>query len=221
MASAFQGFRFKLGGIPVLVRPGFFMLPAIGASNLPPTQAALAVAIVLGSILLHELGHAIAMRGFGRTASIELHMMGGLTFWQQDVRPSVSERLIVSLAGPGIQLVPGVVAFAAWRYGAFSPETQWALRLLVFVNIGWALVNLLPVLPWDGGNSFDALLELLTGRPRPRLVGWVSLVIGALVVAFALWERWMMLGYLGGMGILYGFRRQRSASLPEPLPEGR
>ncbi len=218
MAGGFQGVRFKLGGIPVLIRPGFFLLPAMGAASLPLEQAFLAVAIVLGSILLHELGHAIAMRLFGRAARIELHMMGGLTFWPQDVRPSVGERLIVSLSGPGIQLVPGAVAFAAWRYGAFVPDVQWALRLLVFINIGWALVNLLPILPWDGGNSLDALLELVTGRPRPKFVGWVSLIGGVVVVVLALWQRWMMLGYLGVLGVQHGWARQRSASQVTEAP---
>ena len=207
--ATLQGFRFKVSGIPVLVRPGFFLLPAISAFSLPLKQALLAVVIVFGSILLHELGHAIAMRTFGRAASIELHMMGGLTFWPQDVRPPIGERLIVSLSGPCIQLVPGVAALVALRFSGFSPDAQWALHLLVLVNVGWALVNLLPVLPWDGGHSLDSLLALVTGRPRPRVVGWVSIIVGALIVAAALWQRWVMLGYLGVLGVQHGWAHRR------------
>ena len=69
------------------------------------------IACVFLSILLHEFGHVWAGRGFGSDASIVLYSFGGLAVGASDQRLRW-QRIIVYLAGPGIQF-----AAAPERFG--------------------------------------------------------------------------------------------------------
>src|SRR5262249_1029048 len=73
------------------------------------------IACVLGSIMLHELGHVWAGMCFGRRSHIVLYLFGGLAIGASEVRRSW-QRIIVSLAGPGAQLaLCGVLQMALWK----------------------------------------------------------------------------------------------------------
>ena len=209
--SVETGLKFRLGRVPVLVRPVFFLIPLLGAFQLPPVQIAIWAVIVFFSVLLHELGHAWAMQAFGFAPSVELHGMGGLTHWPRGAQPTAAMNLAVSLAGPGIQLLLGVAVWWLARDLALSQNVRFVAGQLVWVNIGWALVNLLPILPWDGGNSLDAFIRVLTrSQLRNKIVGGVSMVGGVAAIAFALEKRQVLFGYFGLMGVVHGWRRWQS-----------
>src|SRR5262249_870398 len=129
------------------------------------------------------------------------------------------QKLLVTLAGPSIELLAG---FAVW-FGLASvelpPLAAWAREQFIWVNIAWALVNLAPILPWDGGLALDSAVALVTGRPRRRGVGMVSIVFGALALAaaFLVFNKSIMLAYLGGIGIWKGWQRW-SGNEPGRLP---
>lgn len=74
-----------------------------------------------------------------------------------------------------------------------------------------SLINLLPVLPWDGGLLLEAGLLRVTGKEQPRIVAVVSMVAGALVTLAAASRQQMMLGYFGVMGVVNGWQRYSSA----------
>jgi len=81
-AAAGGGISFALAGIPVRVRSTFFVTAALLAlmgGQESPARIAMWAAIVLLSVLWHELGHAIAAIAFGFKPDIELGGMGGLT----------------------------------------------------------------------------------------------------------------------------------------------
>jgi Zn-dependent protease len=206
------GLHFHIGRIPVLVRPVFFIVPLIGAFQLGAAQVAIWAAVVFVSVLLHELGHAWAMRAFGFEPAIELHGMGGATHWPPNASPTAKMHLLVSLSGPGIQLVLGVLVLVASRAMTLSPTLAFVAQQLVWVNIVWALVNLLPILPWDGGQSLDAFIRLVSKSPlRNKIVGGVSMVGSVAVIAAAVKFSAILLGYLGFMGIMNGWRRWQAA----------
>src|SRR5262245_38491573 len=105
--------RFRLFGTDVRVHPLFWLISVIfGWSwrnvNLLPGgglgEVALWVACVFFSILLHEFGHVWMGRAFGASGHIVLHGMGGLAIGSSDV-PYRWQRVLVSAAGPGIQLL--------------------------------------------------------------------------------------------------------------------
>lgn len=113
--------NFQLLGFPVRIHPLFwlvgFVLGFRGGQDGPDPVAILTWMLVLFvSILIHELGHAILMRRFGRPAHIVLYMMGGLAIEGEDSRYSAWsshstssfgrrsrtpwEQIIISFAGP-------------------------------------------------------------------------------------------------------------------------
>jgi len=138
------------------------------------------------SILIHELGHSLAMQYYGISSRIVLHHMGGLaipdgaggfrrsrlTHWNQ---------IVISAAGPVVQFLLGAtVAAIAFSIGHPMGQLDWILGSLgvplpmsepfsnaaltglidaaIFTSIFWAVLNLLPVLPLDGGRIVQSLI---------------------------------------------------------------
>ncbi|MCM0674273.1 M50 family metallopeptidase [Micromonospora phytophila] len=134
------------------------------------------VVSLLGSVLLHELGHALTARRYGiGVRGITLELLGGYTEMDRDA-PTPRVDLLVSLAGPAVSAVLGVLAVAATL--ALPDRTvanQLAFQLAVS-NVIVALFNILPGLPLDGGRALRAAVWALT-RDRHRgteVAGWVG-----------------------------------------------
>ncbi|SCF17681.1 Zn-dependent protease (includes SpoIVFB) [Micromonospora chokoriensis] len=148
------------------------------------------VVSLLGSVLLHELGHALTARRYGiGVRGITLELLGGYTEMDRDA-PSPRVDLLVSLAGPAVSAVLGVLAVAATL--ALPPGTvvhQLAFQLAVS-NVIVALFNSLPGLPLDGGRALRAAVWGLT-RDRhlgTEVAGWAGRVVavGTTVVVVVL-----------------------------------
>jgi Zn-dependent protease len=173
--------------------------------------------VVTVSILWHELGHAFAMRHYGYSPAIRLYGMGGLTMWGKGPPPSAKQRVVVSAAGPFAGFALGGVALLIWLLLGDTSD-RWALDAiffdLVWVNIGWGLLNLLPMLPWDGGHVLEGALDLVTGGKGRKATGVVTIVV-ALAAAGAAWvflDRSIWALYLCGLSVLAGVRAIRGPS---------
>ncbi|MEV4201880.1 site-2 protease family protein [Micromonospora globbae] len=139
------------------------------------------VVSLLGSVLLHELGHALTARRYGiGVRGITLELLGGYTEMDRDA-PSPRVDLLVSLAGPAVSAVLGALSVAATL--ALPDRTvanQLAFQLAVS-NVIVAVFNILPGLPLDGGRALRAAVWALT-RDRHRgteVAGWVGRVVAA------------------------------------------
>ncbi len=173
--------HFRVLGFPVRVSPSFLILIAIlgigGGTD--PVALAMWIAIAFLSILLHELGHAIAARAFGRAPSIEFHALGGLTHLGSGPPITPARDLVISLAGPAVSLAIGGAAFA-YAASSHAPAEgsflELALDDVLYANLGWGLFNLCPILPLDGGHAFRAVLTLLRRRDPELIARIVSLV---------------------------------------------
>jgi Zn-dependent protease len=182
--------RFRIGKIPVRVQPAFFFVALVlgGLGGDLRTVLAWAV-IVFGSVLLHELGHAAAGLAFGLEPSIELHTMGGTTSWTSSAPLGVAPRVVISLAGPcaGFLVAAVVVALGPSALPHFAGG--FVYRNLLFVNLTWGLLNLVPMLPLDGGNVMRHLLNALTGGRGEEPARIVSMAVaGASLAAILLLE---------------------------------
>ncbi|WP_203900168.1 M50 family metallopeptidase [Virgisporangium aliadipatigenens] len=118
------------------------------------------------SVLLHELGHALAGRRLGiGVRAITLELLGGYTEMEGDApRPRVEA--LVSLAGPAASLLLTLAAGAA---AAAVPRDTLAGQFLVQVAVSNAIItvfNALPGLPLDGGRALHALIWAGTGDPH-------------------------------------------------------
>jgi Zn-dependent protease len=161
--------RFTALRMPVQVHPFFWLLAILFGSSwsagAPDVREGwlrtfVGAALVFVGVLVHELGHALAGRKLGRTPSIVLHGWGGVTSWQSGgPRLTVGQHVWISFAGPfvGIVLGGGVLLLQTYVLPPVSPFVAWALDAFVFVNLGWALFNLLPVLPLDGARIAQAV----------------------------------------------------------------
>jgi Zn-dependent protease len=179
---------FRLGKIPVRIQPSFLVM-AVVLGLLGVQDVAVVgswVVIVLVSVMLHELGHATMGLAFGLSPQIDLHGMGGTTSWAPSAPLSSPKRIAISLAGPGAGFVVAAVVFAVGRARfPHSPLGDIVYRNLLFVNFGWGLVNLLPMLPLDGGNVMTQVLQVLTrgkGERPARIVSIVVAILSAVAV---------------------------------------
>jgi len=160
----------------------------IGMGTRPGAYLLEWLVVVAVSILIHELGHAFAVHSYGITPEIRLWGMGGLTIFGFALPPRKS--ILVSLAGPliGIPVAVAVMVIRPWL-----PEVEPVRTIandLVFVNLWWGLLNLLPLAGLDGGNVVTSLFLIAMGergrRPGLVFVGLASVVvaIGAVFVGF-------------------------------------
>lgn len=177
--------QFTLFGFPIQIHWIFWLNTALmggGMSANTPEQfrGLLAwVAAVLLSILIHELGHALAMRNYGdRRVGIVLYAFGGLAIGSKP--RTRQEDFLVSAAGPGLQILVGLAV--GWSMTLWPPPWLWLHQMMdafTVVSIFWALLNLVPVLPLDGGHLCQAYLG-------PRKKRQVLLISITCAVALAL-----------------------------------
>jgi Zn-dependent protease len=124
------------------------------------------------SVLLHEFGHIMMGRCFGRKGHIVLFSFGGLAIgidvWKH------WQRILVSFAGPAIQLVLlGVIVLIQM---SLHPEEQGLeeiaapiamkpldimLGMLFWINLVWPVFNLLPIWPLDGGQIAREVCQMI------------------------------------------------------------
>ena len=178
--------RFPVLGIDVRVHPSFWLTASLFAwqgNDLAATVTGLVC--VLASVLFHELGHAGLTRYFDRwPAAIVLGMAGGRPTM---VKVSTLQNLMILLAGPVSGLLLAAVAFGV---GQILVLPTWLLEvagLLVVINLTWSLINLLPVLPLDGGQLAAAVLHRSDSHDGGRRVLTLSTATSVVVAVAGYW----------------------------------
>ncbi len=172
---------------------------------------ALYVLALFGSVLLHELGHALAARRYDvKTLEIVMFPIGGLA--RLDRQPKAREELWIALAGPAVNLVIAA-GFGVWLHftGSWLPISQMMqptdqnlAQRIASGNLLLALFNMLPAFPMDGGRVLRAILALSrpeqeatriaagAGQVLAILMGLYGLLVGHFLLVFV-----AMFVYLG------------------------
>lgn len=179
---------FHLGRVPVFIQPGFFLVTALFAASSDLSRVLIWIAVCFVSVLVHEFGHAWVIRRHGGTPAILLYSGGGLTFG--NTRDTPWRSMLVSLAGPMAGfLFAGLIAALAH---AMPPagKLQVAYRDLLYANLFWGAINLLPMLPLDGGNIFEAMIELRWPRHSRLVAELATAITSLLTVSIALYLSW-------------------------------
>jgi Zn-dependent protease len=179
-----------------------------------------------GSVLLHEMGHYLAVKRFGFAAELPMFLPGFGAFvkWR-GAGVDENVRAQVALAGPLFGLLSGLIS-----YGIFL-STGHGVWLAVAQFAGWVnLLNLIPVFIFDGAPAMSAVGA--QGRWAVLLVSVVLFftlkeflfVIIALGVAFRIWRKdylpqprqaiaYYFLAMVIGNGFLSWFARNRAQVL--------
>lgn len=210
--------RFTIFGIPTKVHWMFWVVAAllggIGGKEMTPDrykEVLVWIAVIFVSILWHELGHALTGRKYGSRPNILLYAFGGLAI--NAGGRTRNQNLHVIAAGPGFGLVLGIIAWLVWKY--LMPPAYEVNHLvfhlfmsLIWVNLVWSLVNMLPILPLDGGQ----FLEHWMHHRNQRLRGQIGAGVAIAVAVYALLNKQIfmtfMFGYLAYMNYQIAERRQ-------------
>lgn len=220
--------NFRVFGVPVRIHPLFWLVSLIWAGRNPPSVAVVFVIAILISITIHELGHVLAFRYFGVRSYVVLHAFGGLAIPSGQygfgrARMTPAARAIIAFAGPAVQILSAYLLFALVKLAGvragFPPEGIFRFipfadiesrYLYYFVNyyfiisIFWALINLLPIIPLDGGRIAQVLFESADPRTGTRQALILSMIMSGLVAALMLvqfrdWFSAVFFVYLGAM----------------------
>jgi stage IV sporulation protein FB len=185
-------------GVPVRLHILFLLFAVFALAFTIPADltgdGAMAVGILLASLLLHEVGHALAaVRVGGQIDAIVVGPVGGLISPRVPDEPE--SQLFVALAGPIVHLTLVVAAAVVLTLagdvgvlGLLHPLApldlmeggRWlvAAKLTLWLNWILMLLNLLPAYPFDGGPILRAMLWPAVGRRTARVVtSQVAMVI--------------------------------------------
>jgi Zn-dependent protease len=181
----------KIFGIPVKIDPSFLFICALLAYSRLSQPIFLVewLIVIFVSILVHELGHALVIRSFGLSPQIMLYSMGGLTSWTDEKGISHAKHITISLAGPFAGfLFGGIVFLSEYNFPDLFADRfgQQTYIDLMFVNLGWGIFNLLPILPLDGGNVAYSIEQMVTKRPSGVITRVISLLVAVGVGLWAL-----------------------------------
>lgn len=187
--NATGSWRFQLFQFPVRVHFSFFLIAILlGLRSGDIILLLIWVAIVFFSVLLHELGHAVAANYYGRSPQIELYSMGGLTVSTRYSLLSYPKEILISFAGPLSGFLLGGLIFAVSQLlgPVRVPYLGYIINTLLWVNIGWGIINLIPMLPLDGGHIMRSLYHWLRSPYDESTPLKISIVFGILSIIAAL-----------------------------------
>ncbi len=142
--------------------------------------------IIFVSVLFHEYGHALTSLLFGRQPRIELVIWGGLTYHEGE-NLSYPKQFLITLNGPVFGFILFLIATAVLHFVPISnPNILAALKTMQWVNLFWTVLNLLPVMPLDGGQLLRIFCEGIWGVRglRYALLASMSIAIIFSLVCF-------------------------------------
>jgi Zn-dependent protease/predicted transcriptional regulator len=196
----------RLFGIEIRLHLTFLFLLAFVWSTESTTQDANAalrglalVGIILGSVILHEVGRALATRGSGFSAKgIILLPIGGVPIfdeghaspdpinaWKRDIRIAIFGQLVnFVVAGIAALVLLATIPNFSLTARPFLHSNA-LLRSIVWANLGLGLLNLLPAYPLDGGRILRALFwrrgDMVHATQRAVRIGHVFSIMFMMV----------------------------------------
>jgi Zn-dependent protease len=179
------------------------------------TAAVIAAFLFFGSIVLHELGHALAARreGIG-VIGIDLFFFGGFMRAERD-SDTPGEEFRVAAAGPAVTLLLAVLATVigvAWigddrfvdlaRFDDIGTLPEVLLAFMALMNVALLLFNLIPAFPLDGGRLARAVVWKVTGSRHgaTRVSAALGQAFAVLLMAYGLYR---ILNHDTGGGLWY------------------
>ena len=202
----------KFFGVEVRLHLTYFLLlvfvwftQTVNSTN--PGRGLALLAIVLVSVVLHEVGHAIvALHEQAPIRSIVLLPIGGISVMEDspfgvkhlDPRSETRIAAVGPLVNAVIALVSGAIVLSvAPSFGLWMRpwvHSNHLLRSLVWVNVFLALFNMLPAFPLDGGRVLRAFfagrMDYLRATRRAVLIGQGFAMFFILV---GIWNSWLMM----------------------------
>lgn len=222
----------RLFGVPVRFHFTFILLVVfLTVMGLGSKQSGLMYVLYIfalfGSVLLHELGHALVGRQYGvRTIEIVMFPIGGVARLEKN--PAPHQELWIALAGPFVNILIAA-AFMGYLFyrGQFEglaslvdpTDANLAERIAVG-NLILAGFNLLPAFPMDGGRVLRALLA----RHRPadeatKIAAWAGRMFAIAMGLYGLLSMHFMLVFIAFF-VYLGAAQESAAAMGRTLTQG-
>jgi len=208
------------GKIPITIDPLFCLLVVIISAyngsaengNLTVMGTMLWAVVVIGSVLFHEYGHAFAAMAFGQRASIDLVGFGGVTRRHGPALKSFQDFIVVlsgPLAGMALALFSGILIYL---YGSLLPAPLLQLlEISLFANIFWTIINLLPILPLDGGQLLRIVLTAIFGLRGTKIALFLSFFCSSIIAVLFFATGSLLAGSLFMLFTFEGFRSWKNS----------
>jgi Zn-dependent protease/CBS domain-containing protein len=164
----------KIFGINFRIHVTFFLLLFFIFISVLPQHgfqrsllATLFICAVFVCVLIHEVGHSLIARRFGKEAkSIMLLPIGGVAM-MEEMPEKPDQEIVMAIIGPFINLlIAGVLYLFIGHWSGIgapnlTPDSAKAFFAgLIGVNIMLAIFNLIPAFPMDGGRILRGLLAI-------------------------------------------------------------
>lgn len=213
------GWGLLIGGVTAALALRWF--PSALPDRTAPTYWAMAAAsavMLLGSVLVHEVGHALVARRFGvLSGGITLLLLGARTE-MAGALPHPRAEALMAAAGPTANALLALACAALLQLGAVAASAEMAsvLTFAMLANALLAVINALPVYPLDGGRIVRAYFWLRTGRidlatNRAAMIGLIASALVTVAGAAMLAARVPLEGMLTLSVGIYLYARARSA----------
>ena len=186
--------RLNLLGAPIRVHPMFWIVTAILGWPWYTMTNDLTILLtwilaVFFSILIHELGHVFMGEFFGTRGYIILHGFGGVAIGSNNLS-NRWKRIAITLAGPGIQLLLYILIRGLSESNIIPQENNgpwlkvnYFVDFLLYINLYWPILNLLPVFPLDGGQAIKDFLGIFL-RSADKITYILSIVVSILMIIY-------------------------------------
>jgi Zn-dependent protease len=154
------------------------------------------LALLFGTVLVHEFGHALSCLAVGGEAHhIVLWPLGGIAFVQPPPKPWAW--LVTTVCGPLVNAILWPLfwfLFTYWAMPRFETNpteiNRWvaiACEKMWGINQGLLLFNLIPAYPMDGGRIVQEVLWMIIGYGRSMMVaGMIGTAAGVAFIVLGL-----------------------------------
>jgi Zn-dependent protease len=168
--------------------------------------AILAAVLFFGSVLVHELAHALVARARGiHVQDITLFLFGGATRARVESH-GPGDEFLIAVVGPLTSVLVEAVFWAVdvFARGSLPGPLTGMFGYLAWVNLLLAGFNLVPGFPLDGGRLLRSLVWRTTGsfRRATRIASLAGQAVGWVLVAGGV--AFLLAGNLAG-GIWFAF----------------
>lgn len=194
---------FTLLGFKVHVQPGFVMFMALIVIVYGDEFGLWLAGAIAAFTVIHELGHAVAARQNGAHAEISLGFLAGYASYIPTRPISRLGHAVISFSGPGIHIASSMALLLALGSSPLDPSssnTSAATSAIWWAGPVIGALNLVPILPLDGGHIvLQALDRLFPGR-SDRIMLLFSIAVTGIAAAVM-----FVSPNLRGFGIFIGF----------------
>ena len=205
-----------ISGIKIRMHWSFLILPVfvyfsavLDAGFLAALLSVAMVISVFGCVLLHELGHAFAARGFDiGTRDILILPIGGVASLES-IPENPFQELWIAIAGPLVNVLIAILLYFVRDYIPMPVLAAQFVASLAFINLLLVAFNMIPAFPMDGGRVLRSVLAMFMNYvSATSIAATVGKYVAIALGVYALWNFNIMLMLLAAFVMFAGQREK-------------